>query len=64
MDLRVAIIGGGNIGSAISKGFLLSGCLKANQITITRRKTKFLKLFEDKGFIFLKDNKKQLENWI
>ena len=58
MNLRVAIIGGGNIGSAISKGFLLSRCFSADQISITRRKTKFLKAFEDKGCIVLKDNKK------
>ena len=58
MDSRVAIIGGGNIGSAIAKGFLLSGCLKPEQITITRRKTQFLKVFSDKGCNVTKDNKK------
>jgi len=58
LDSRVAIIGGGNIGSAIAKGFLLSGCLKPEQITITRRKTQFLKVFSDKGCNVTKDNKK------
>lgn len=58
MSSKVAIIGGGNIGSAIAKGFLLSGCFKPQEITITRRKIQFLKVFSDKGCNVTKDNKK------
>lgn len=60
-DLKIAIIGGGNIGSAIAKGFLLSGCFKPEQITITRRKTELLKSFADKGCNVIKNNKKAVK---
>jgi len=59
---KISIIGGGNIGSAIAKGFLLSGCISPEQITITRRKTNLLKSFSDKGCNVSKDNKKAVED--
>jgi pyrroline-5-carboxylate reductase len=62
LDSNIAIIGGGNIGSAIAKGFLLSGCFSPKQITITRRKTEFLTVFTDKGCNVTKDNKKAIKN--
>jgi pyrroline-5-carboxylate reductase len=46
---NIAIIGSGNIGSAIAKGFMLSSMIKPEQITLTRRKTKLLMSFEKKG---------------
>lgn len=54
---NICIIGGGNIGSAIAKGFLLSGFFQPEQIIITRRNTQHLKPFLDKGCNITKDNK-------
>ena len=45
----VAIIGSGNIGSAIAKGFILSSMIKPEHIILTRRKTELLKIFQKKG---------------
>ncbi len=53
---NIAIIGSGNIGSAIAKGFILSSMIKPEQITLTRRKTKLLISFEKKGCVVLKNN--------
>jgi pyrroline-5-carboxylate reductase len=56
LNQKVAIIGSGNIGSAIAKGLLLSSMIKPNQIILTRRKIKLLTHFEKKGCIVLNDN--------
>jgi pyrroline-5-carboxylate reductase len=53
---NIAIIGSGNIGSAIAKGFMLSSMIKPEQITLTRRKTNLLMSFEKKGCVVLKNN--------
>ncbi|MBK3517461.1 pyrroline-5-carboxylate reductase [Carboxylicivirga marina] len=54
---KIAIIGGGNLGTAIAKGLLSNGLLKPSQITITRRRTSLLADFADKGVVVTKDNK-------
>ena len=36
---KIAIIGGGNLGSAIAQGLLKSGFSKAADITVTKRNT-------------------------
>jgi pyrroline-5-carboxylate reductase len=59
---NIAIIGGGNIGSAIAKGLLLSGEIQPKQITITRRKLEFLKYFSEKGCITTKNNRESVRN--
>jgi pyrroline-5-carboxylate reductase len=56
LNQKVAILGSGNIGSAIAKGLLLSSIIKPNQIILTRRKIKLLTHFEKKGCIVLNDN--------
>ena len=61
-NLKIAIIGGGNIGSAIAKGFLLSGEIKPEQLTITRRDIKRLKIFKEKGINVIKNNKEAVKN--
>ncbi len=53
---NLAILGTGNIGSAIAKGFILSSMIKPEQIILTRRKTKLLSAFEKKGCIISDDN--------
>ncbi|HEX2865486.1 MAG TPA: pyrroline-5-carboxylate reductase [Ignavibacteriales bacterium] len=45
-----AILGGGNIGSAIAKGLVRSEVFKAQDITVTRRNKDLLKSFEGEGF--------------
>jgi len=53
----IAIIGGGNIGSAIGKGLLLSGQFSADKIIITRRNIDLLKSFKEKGCLVSSDNR-------
>lgn len=48
-DKRIAIIGGGNLGSAIAQGLLETEALPANQIRVTRRKVHLLASLKDQG---------------
>ncbi len=47
--MRIAIIGGGNLGSAIAEGLLKSKFCKAAEITITKRNIETLKSLSDRG---------------
>jgi pyrroline-5-carboxylate reductase len=49
MNKKIAIIGGGNLGSAIAEGLLKSKFCKASEITITKRKIITLQKLKDKG---------------
>ena len=51
----IAILGCGNIGSAIAKGLVKSGTA-ANNFTLTRRKSKSLSEFQKAGFKITNDN--------
>ncbi|MCI0501421.1 MAG: NAD(P)-binding domain-containing protein, partial [Epsilonproteobacteria bacterium] len=53
---NITILGSGNIGSSIAKGFILSSMIKPEQIILTRRKTKLLTPFEKKGCIITDNN--------
>ena len=53
---KISIIGAGKLGQAIAKGFLKSGKISANQITLTRRNRKVLSPFKKQGFIVSSDN--------
>ncbi len=53
---KLAIIGGGNLGTAIAKGLLSNGLLEASQIYITRRRTSLLDEFREKGVNVSNDN--------
>jgi len=55
-NYRIAILGGGNIGSAVAKGLMLSGQFSGNQITITRRNAHLLNSFKERGCIVQSDN--------
>ncbi|HEY4788407.1 MAG TPA: pyrroline-5-carboxylate reductase [Bacteroidales bacterium] len=57
-DLKFAIIGAGNIGSAIVEGFLKTGIIKAENIYITDQRTEPLDYFKTKGLSTGKDNDK------
>ncbi len=53
---NIAILGCGNIGSAVAKGLILSSMIKPEQLILTRRKTNLLSAFEKKGCIILNNN--------
>lgn len=59
---KITILGGGNIGQAIARGFVQSDKVEADQITITRRNTKFLKSFEEKGYQITSDNRAAVQS--
>lgn len=55
-NIKIAIIGGGNLGRAIAEGFLKSGEVRAESLTITRRRIEFLKDFAARGVHVTKNN--------
>ena len=56
MSKRIAIIGGGNLGTAIAEGLLKSKFSKADELIITKRNTSTLKEFKDKNVGVTDDN--------
>lgn len=55
--MKLTIIGGGNLGSAIAKGVIASGSYSASDITITRRRVVLLDEFKKMGVLVTSDNK-------
>jgi len=62
MSKKIAIIGGGNLGSAIAEGLLKSKFAKATDITITKRNVSTLKHLEAKGIKVIADNAAAVSN--
>jgi len=56
-NLKLAIIGGGNIGQDIAKGFVASGKFPTENIVITRRKVHLLETLTNQGFVTQTDNR-------
>lgn len=56
MGKKIAIIGGGNLGSAIAEGLLKSKFSKESEITITKRNTSTLKSLKERGIEVTDDN--------
>lgn len=56
MGKKIAIIGGGNLGTAIAEGLLKSKFSKVNEIVVTKRNTATLKALKDKGVEVSDDN--------
>lgn len=54
---KVAILGGGNLGSAIARGFATSGFVKPGNVAITRRRVALLDSLSADGFHTLSDNR-------
>ena len=54
--MKIAIIGGGNLGTAIAEGLLKSKFCKAADITITKRNITTLKALSDKGVFVTANN--------
>lgn len=56
MNKRIAIIGGGNLGTAIAEGLISSRFCKPADITITKRNTATLQSLAKKGVVVTPDN--------
>lgn len=56
MSKKIAIIGGGNLGSAIAEGLINSGFIKPEHIIVTKRNITTLKPLEEKGVLVSNDN--------
>ena len=52
----VAILGAGNIGTAIADGIVDGGHVTPAEVVLTRRKPELLQRFADRGFAVLSDN--------
>jgi pyrroline-5-carboxylate reductase len=57
MNKKIAIIGGGNLGTAIAEGLIKSGFVLPEHIIITKRNTRTLRHLEEKGILISSDNK-------
>ncbi len=56
MNKKIAIIGGGNLGSAIAEGLIASGFIQPSNIIITKRNIDTLKSLQEKGVHISNDN--------
>lgn len=56
INKKIAIIGGGNLGTAIAEGLLASGEVVPGNLMVTRRRVDLLKKLEDKGIHTGDDN--------
>ncbi|MCW5910485.1 MAG: pyrroline-5-carboxylate reductase [Cyclobacteriaceae bacterium] len=59
---KIAIIGGGNLGTAIAEGLLKSGFATPAQITVTRRNTERLAALKEAGVTVTSNNQEAIEN--
>jgi len=62
MSTTIAILGAGNIGTAIATGLVSSGKYEAGSITLTRRRLKLIEPFREKGFSITSENSKAIES--
>ena len=62
MNKKIAIIGGGNLGSAIAEGLIKSKFCKAADITVTKRNLATIKHLADKGVTVTADNAAAVRN--
>ena len=62
MNKKIAIIGGGNLGSAIAEGLLKSKFCEPSDITITKRRIETLQKLKDRGVKVTSDNAEAVRN--
>ncbi len=62
MSNKVAIIGGGNLGSSITEGLIKDHFLKPENITVTRRKVELISHLADKGVRTIKSNSQAVKD--
>ena len=60
MNKKIAIIGGGNLGTAIAEGLIQSGFVLPGHILITKRNLSTLRYLEEKGVLVSNDNAEAL----
>lgn len=60
-DSKIAILGGGNLGSAIAEGLLKSKFIHASGLTVTRRNLEALSGLQAKGVHITRDNREAIE---
>ncbi|HRP56017.1 pyrroline-5-carboxylate reductase [Agriterribacter sp.] len=60
MNKKIAIIGGGNLGTAIAEGLIQSGFVLPGHILITKRNVSTLRHLEEKGVLVSNDNAEAL----
>ncbi len=56
MSKKIVIIGGGNLGTAVAEGLLISKFSKASEIIVTKRNTSTLRSLKDSGVGITDDN--------
>ncbi|MBN9295552.1 MAG: pyrroline-5-carboxylate reductase [Filimonas sp.] len=66
MSNKIAIIGGGNLGTAIAEGLISSGFKKPGEIIVTKRNTATLQPLKEKGVIVSSSNEEAVAfaDWI
>jgi len=62
MGKKIAVIGGGNLGSAIVEGILKSGFSKPSDIIVTKRNVSTLSSLKEKGVKIMSDNNKAVQS--
>jgi pyrroline-5-carboxylate reductase len=62
MSNKIAIIGGGNLGTAIAEGLISSGFISAENIIITKRNISALSALAEKGVHVTDNNKEAVSN--
>ena len=62
MAKKIAIIGGGNLGSSIADGLILSEFSRPVELSITRRNLSTLSRFAERGCMVHSDNKKAVRD--
>ena len=60
--MNAAILGGGNLGTAIAKGITQKGLYKKEQVYITRRNPALLEEMSNEGFIITANNQEAVRN--
>lgn len=58
---KIAVVGGGNMGSAIARGVVKAGLAAAGQIVVTRRNAEALRALSAEGFATTADNAAAVE---
>jgi pyrroline-5-carboxylate reductase len=61
MNKKIAIIGGGNLGTAIAEGLIASKFIKPASVMVTKRNTATLQKLAEKGIKISDDNKQAVE---
>jgi pyrroline-5-carboxylate reductase len=61
-NIKISIIGAGNIGTSIANGLIESGSFNSKNIILTRRKLHKLEHMKEKGFILTNSNNEAVKN--